>query len=214
MIIAIDGSAGSGKGTLAKNLSTKLNLMHLDTGVLFRIIASQAIDLGIHDEDEHLKELSRKLTIENVEAIKVIEKEKLKSEKISKRSSEIAKKSDIRNELVIFQRKYANYDKSAYNGIILDGRDIGTVVFPNADFKLFLDADIKIRAKRRTQELIHLNYKVIYQDILSDLKLRDERDINRSVGPLLKAKDAFFIDTGYKSENLVLQEALEFIKNN
>ena len=76
MIIAIDGSAGSGKGSLAKNLSTKLNLMHLDTGVLFRIIASQAIDLGIPDEDEHLKELSRKLTIENVEKIKVTEKEK------------------------------------------------------------------------------------------------------------------------------------------
>ena len=128
--------------------------------------------------------------------------------------SEIAIKTEVRNELVIFQRKYANYDKSAYNGIILDGRDIGTVVFPNADFKLFLDADIEIRAERRTQELIHLNYKVIYQDILSELKLRDERDINRSVGPLLKAKDAFFIDTGYKSENLVLQEALEFIKIN
>ena len=214
MIIAIDGSAGSGKGTLAKNLSKKLNLMHLDTGVLFRIIASQAIDLGIDNEDERLKELSKKLTIENVEKIKVTEKEKLKSEKISQKSSEIATKADIRNELIIFQRKYANYNKSIYNGIILDGRDIGTVVFPNADFKLFLDADIEIRAERRTQELIHLNYKVIYQDILSDLKLRDERDINRSVGPLLKAKDAFFIDTGYKSENLVLQEALEIIKIN
>ena len=214
MIIAIDGSAGSGKGSLAKNLSTKLNLKHLDTGVLFRIIASQAIDLGIDDKDERLKELSSKLTIENVEKIKVTEKEKLKSEKISQRSSEIAIKGDIRSELIIFQRKYANYDKSTYNGIILDGRDIGTVVFPNADFKLFLDADIEIRAERRTQELIHLNYKVIYQDILSELKLRDERDINRSVGPLLRAKDAFFIDTGYKSENLVLQEALEFIKIN
>ena len=214
MIIAIDGSAGSGKGTLAKNLSKKLNLKHLDTGVLFRIIASQAIDLGIDDKDERLKELSKKLTIENVEKIKVTEKEKLKSEKISQRSSEIAIKGDIRSELIIFQRKYAQYDKSTYNGIILDGRDIGTVVFPNADFKLFLDADIEIRAERRTQELIHLNYKVIYQDILSDLKLRDERDINRSVGPLLKAEDAFFIDTGWKSENLVLQEALEFIKFN
>ena len=160
MIIAIDGSAGSGKGTLAKNLSTKLNLQHIDTGVLFRIIASQAIDLGIENEDEHLKELSRKLTIEIVEKFRVTEKEKLKSEKISQRSSEIAIKTEVRNELVIFQRKYANYDKSAYNGIILDGRDIGTVVFPNADFKLFLDADIEIRAERRTQELIHLNYNL------------------------------------------------------
>ena len=214
MIIAIDGSAGSGKGSLAKSLSTKLNLNHLDTGILFRIIASQAIDLEIDNEDELLTELSKKLTIEDVEKIKFTEKEKLKSEKISQRSSEIALNASIRNELIIFQRKYANYDKSSYNGIILDGRDIGTVVFPNADYKIFLDADIEIRAERRTQELIHLNYKVIYQDILSELRLRDERDINRSVGPLLKAKDAFFIDTGYKSENLVLQEALEFIKIN
>ena len=214
MIIAIDGTAGSGKGSLAKNLSTKLNLNHLDTGVLFRIIACQAFNLEIDNEDERLTELSRKLTIENVEQFKVTEKEKLKSEKISQRSSEIAINKSVRNELINFQRKYENYDKSIYNGIVLDGRDIGTVVFPNADFKLFLDADIEIRAERRTQELIHLNYKVIYQDILSDLKLRDERDINRSVGPLLKAKDAFFIDTGYKSENLVLQEALEFIKIN
>ena len=214
MIIAIDGSAGSGKGSLAKSLSTKLNLNHLDTGILFRIIACQAIDLEIDNEDELLTELSKKLTIEDVEKIKFTEKEKLKSEKISQRSSEIALNASIRNELIIFQRKYANYDKSSYNGIILDGRDIGTVVFPNADYKIFLDADIEIRAERRTQELIHLNYKVIYQDILSELKLRDERDINRSVGPLVKAKDAFFIDTGYKSENLVLQEALEFIKIN
>ena len=90
MIIAIDGSAGSGKGSLAKNLSRKLNLNHLDTGVLFRIIACQAIDLKIDNEDERLIKLSRKLTIENVEKIKVTEKEKLKSEKISQRSSEIA----------------------------------------------------------------------------------------------------------------------------
>ena len=213
MIIAIDGSAGSGKGSLAKNLSKELKLNHLDTGVLFRIIACQAIDLEIDNEDERLTELSKNLTIQNVEKIKVIKKEKLKSEKISQRSSEIALNASVRNELIIFQKKYANYDKSNYNGIILDGRDIGTVVFPKADYKFFLDADIEIRAERRTQELIHLNYKVIYQDILSELKLRDERDINRSVGPLVKAKDAFFIDTGYKSENLVLQEALEFIKN-
>ena len=110
MIIAIDGSAGSGKGSLAKNLSNKLKLNHLDTGILFRIIACQAIDLEIDNEDELLTELSKKLTIEDVEKIKFTEKEKLKSEKISQRSSEIALNASIRNELIIFQRKYANYD--------------------------------------------------------------------------------------------------------
>ena len=105
MIIAIDGTAGSGKGSLAKNLSTKLNLNHLDTGVLFRIIACQAFNLEIDNEDERLTELSKKLTIENVEQFKVIEKEKLKSEKISQRSSEIATNKSVRNELINFQRQ-------------------------------------------------------------------------------------------------------------
>ena len=107
MIIAIDGSAGSGKGSLAKNLSTILNLNHLDTGVLFRIIACQAIDLKIDNEDKRLTELSKRLTIENVEKIKVTEKERLKSEKISQKSSEIAVNASVRNELIILQRKYA-----------------------------------------------------------------------------------------------------------
>ena len=210
MIIAIDGSAGSGKGTLAKNLSTKLNLKHLDTGVLFRIIALHAIDLGIDDEDEYLKELSRKLTIENVEKIKVTEKEKLKSEKISKRSSEIAIKSDIRNEIVIFQREYANYAKSTYNGIILDGRDIGTVVFPNADFKFFLYAKPEIRAKRRFSEINKDD--INYDSVLDNLNYRDITDSTRKIAPLKKAYDAHSIDVSDLSIDQVFEKVLSIIE--
>ena len=96
---------------------------------------------------------------------------------------------------------------------MLDGRDIGTKILPDADFKFYLDADIKIRAERRTQELIHLNYEVIYHDVLNDLISRDKRDKNRIEGPLKIAKDAFYIDTGNKSEEFVLQKALKFIKS-
>ena len=214
MIIAIDGTAGSGKGTLAKNLSSKLNLKHLDTGILFRIIASQAIKLNISNNDKRLIDLCKNLTDNRVKKTENYERENLRSNVVGKKASEIALNASIRSELINFQRKYIKFDKSLYNGVILDGRDIGTVVFPNADYKFFLDANVKIRAKRRTQELIHLNYKVIYHEVLNDLILRDEKDTNRTVGPLLKAEDAIFIDSSDKSEKTVLKEALKFIKFN
>lgn len=214
MIIAIDGTAGSGKGTLAKNLSSKLNLKHLDTGILFRIIASQAIKFNVSNNDKSLIDLCKNLTVDKVIETENCERKNLRSNIVGKKASEIALNTNIRNELINFQRKYINFDKSLYDGIILDGRDIGTVVFPNADYKFYLDANVKIRAKRRTQELIHLNYKVIYHDVLNDLILRDKQDSNRTVGPLLKAEDAILIDSSVKSEDEVLKEALKYIKIN
>ena len=214
MIIAIDGTAGSGKGTLAKNLSSKLNLKHLDTGILFRIIASQAIKFNISNNDKRLIDLCKNLTIDKVTKTENCERKNLRSNIVSKKASEIALNASIRNELINFQRKYIKFDKSLHNGIILDGRDIGTVVFPDADYKFYLDANVKIRAKRRTQELIHLNYKVIYHEVLNDLILRDKQDTNRTVGPLLKAEDAILIDSSIKSEDEVLKEALKYIKIN
>ena len=132
----------------------------------------------------------------------------IRSNEVSKNVSMISSFSFVRELMVDLQRQYA-VNKS----IIVEGRDIGTIVFPDADFKLFLDADIKIRAERRTQELIHLNYEVIYHDVLSDLICRDKRDKNRIEGPLKIAEDAFYIDTGNKSEECVLQKALKFIKS-
>ena len=214
MIIAIDGTAGSGKGTLAKNLSSKLNLKHLDTGILFRIIASQAIKFNISNNDKRLIALCRNLTVNKVIKTENCERKNLRSNIVGKKASEIALNTSVRNELVSFQRKYIEFDKSLYNGIIVDGRDIGTVVFPDADYKFYLDANVKIRAKRRTQELIHLNYKVIYHEVLNDLILRDKQDTNRTVGPLLKAEDAILIDSSAKSEDEVLKEALKYIKIN
>ena len=119
MIIAIDGTAGSGKGTLAKNLSSKLNLKHLDTGILFRIIASQAINFNISNNDKRLIDLCKNLTIDKVTKTENCERKNLRSNIVSKKASEIALNASIRNELINFQRKYIKFDKSLHNGIIL-----------------------------------------------------------------------------------------------
>ena len=212
MIIAIDGTASSGKGSLAKNLSLSLNLHHLDSGLFYRVLAYQAIKMGIERKID-LIELSKKLSIKKIIKIKKLAGENLRSTLISKKSSQIAPEKNIREALIKLQREYVDQFLISHDGVVIDGRDIGTVVFPDAKIKFYLDADIKIRAERRTQELIHLNYEVIYHDVLNDLICRDKRDKNRIEGPLKIAKDAFYIDTGNKSEEFVLQKALKFIKS-
>ena len=216
MIIAVDGTAASGKGSLAKNLSKSLNLLHLDTGILYRILAYKAVNFSHLKNEKYINNLinfAKNLTIKEVETIASNSNINLKSGIISQKSSEIAMFESVRKELTKLQRRFSKIKHSKHRGIVLDGRDIGTVVFPNAKFKFYLDADIKIRAKRRTEELIHLNYKVIYHEVLKDLIIRDERDKNRNIAPLRKADDAIFIDTSVKSEEKVLEEALDFINN-
>ena len=212
MIIAIDGTASSGKGSLAKNLSKSLNLHHLDSGLFYRVLAYQAIKMGIERKID-LIELSKKLSIKKIIKIKKLAGENLRSTLVSKKSSQIAPEKNIREALIKLQREYVNQFLISHDGVVIDGRDIGTIVFPDAKFKFYLDADIKIRAERRTQQLIHLKYKVIYHDVLNDLICRDKRDKKRVEGPLKKAKDAFYIDTGNKSEEFVLQEVLTIIKS-
>ena len=212
MIVAIDGTASSGKGSLAKNLSRFLNFHHLDSGIFYRVLAYQAINLKKNNKIDII-ELSKNLSINKIIEIKKLAGKNLRSTLISKKSSQIATEKNIRKVIIKLQREYVNQFLISNEGVVIDGRDIGTVVFPNADFKFYLDADINIRAERRTQQLIHLNFEVIYLDILNDLICRDKRDKDRIEGPLIKAEDAFYIDTGNKSEEIVLQKALEIIKN-
>ena len=212
MIIAIDGTAASGKGSLAKNLAKALSIYHVDTGIFYRVLANQALKLGIKNNSE-LINLAKILSVKKIINIRDTEGKNLKSSSISEKSSQIATDKNIRKVLIELQRQYVRQYVISHRGAVIDGRDIGSVVFPDADFKFYLDADIKIRAERRTQELIHLNYKVIYLDVSNDLIYRDERDKKRIEGPLMKVKDAYYIDTGNKSEELVLQKALKVIKN-
>ena len=212
MIIAIDGTAASGKGSLAKNLAKVLNIYHVDTGSFYRVLASLAIKLGIENSKE-LINLAKNLSVKKLIEVRDAEGKNLKSSLISEKSSQIATDKNIRKVLIELQRQYVKQHIISHSGAVIDGRDIGSVVFPDANFKFYLDADIKIMAERRTQELIHLNYKVIYLDVLNDLISRDERDKKRAEGSLKKVKDAYYIDTGNKSEEFVLKKALKVIKN-
>ena len=210
MIVAIDGTASSGKGTLARELSEKLNLKYLDTGILYRIIGKEILTLNNQRLITKTSiSIAKNLTWEKVNSY---DKNQLRSLEVSDAASRIAKIEPLRKELINFQREFTKIKLNGYNGSILDGRDIGTIILPNADFKFFLDAKPEVRAKRRTQELIELNYKSIYQEVLDDLIKRDERDKLREVSPLIRSDDAFYIDTTLKSMDEIVEIALDFIK--
>ncbi len=194
MIIAIDGPSGSGKSSIAKKIAKKLNVSHLDTGAMYRLFA-----LKMKKENKEVKELLSNLDIK-------IEKEKfyldgkdvsleIRENEISKLASKLSKLYEVRDYMVSLQRKISQ-DKD----IVLDGRDIGTVVFPNANFKFFITASPEIRAKRRYLEDKSIDYETILKDIIK----RDEQDTNRKYAPLKKADDAILINT----DNLTLEEVV------
>ena len=210
MIIAVDGTAGSGKGTLSKELSKVLKLKHLDTGLLYRAVSLEIINLKI---DKKNFELNAIKVAESFSWKKLNEfnHNLLRSSEVSNLASSLAKISKVRKSLLTFQRKFAYTNFRGYNGTILDGRDIGSVILPYANYKFFLDADLKIRAKRRTQELIEQGNQVFENQVLKDMAKRDKTDKTRKNAPLIKANDAFFIDTSYKSIKEVLGIALKVI---
>ena len=204
-VIAIDGTAGSGKGTLAKKIAKVLNFDHLDTGLLYRILAYEFLKLN--KDFKMLKEININLNI-------LLDKKKIKlmnlrSEEITKISSEIAKLKFVRQKLISLQRKFANNPPSGI-GSVIDGRDITSVITPNAEIKFYIDADVKIRAERR---LSQLDLPVSsYSEILKDLIQRDFQDKKRKISPLIKTADSQFIDTSKINESEVLIKAIEHIK--
>ena len=204
-VIAIDGTAGSGKGTLAKKIAKVLNFDHLDSGLLYRILAYEFLKLN-----KNLK-LLREI---NIDLNIFLDKKKIKlmnlrSEKITKISSEIAKLEFVRKKLISLQRKFANYPPNGI-GSVIDGRDITSVITPNAEIKFYIDADVKIRAERR---LLQLNLPVSsYSKILKELIQRDFQDKRRKISPLIKTEDSQFIDTSKINESEVLTKAIDHIK--
>src|SRR5579859_4947116 len=185
MIIAIDGPAASGKGTLAKRLAAHYGYRHLDTGVIYRAVAHALLSAGADLKDEALAvKAARELdpgTFENPA---------LKSQKIGTAASVVSAIPRVREALVEFQRQFAGQPP----GAVLDGRDIGTVICPNAEVKIFVVADPKIRAHRRTLEARSRGEEVDEAAILADILARDERDQNRAVAPLKPAADAYLLD--------------------
>lgn len=209
MIIAVDGSAASGKGTLSKRLADHFNLAHLDTGSLFRALALQLLNAGtkidIIDENQAIEESARlDLGLCSVPEIR--------TDRVASLASKVAILPEVRANLLTLQRNFAN-DPPHGNGAVLDGRDIGSVVVPETPIKLFIDAKLEVRAERRFKELLHAGQSVTFCDVLEDMRERDQRDRNRSVAPLRAADGAKTIDTSTMDADKVFAVALDHVKH-
>jgi len=207
MIIAIDGSAASGKGTLAKRLAADLGFDYLDTGALYRAVALSLLKAGADGDNINEKQaviLSASLDLE------LTQSPEIRNDRIASLASQVAALGPVRAELLTLQRAFAATPPHG-NGAVLDGRDIGTIVLPNADLKFFIDADIDIRAERRTKELLQAGQSVMFRDVLAEMQARDDRDRTRSVAPLRAADDAITIDTSSMDAAAVLALALSHI---
>lgn len=205
--IAIDGPAGAGKSTIAKKVAEKLGLIYVDTGAMFRGIALFMTEKGINaDETERIKgelenikldiiyENGRQQIILNDKNIS----EQIRKPEISKAASAFATIPEVRAKLLNLQRELA-----ARRPVVMDGRDIGSKVLPKAAVKIYLTADVRVRAERRYKELTEKDEKVNLDDIIADIKDRDEQDMNRAVSPLIQAEDAVLVDTSTLSINEV-----------
>ena len=197
MIIAIDGTAASGKGTLAKKLAARLGLAHLDTGALYRITGQMLHQNGISPEEITPENAAK--AAENLD-ISLMNDPSIRTAKAGEMASLVAALPDVRVALQSFQRNFAHTPPpsesgQAVNGAVLDGRDIGTVILPDADVKFFVDAALDIRANRRFDELTAAGEDTDFETVRTALAARDDRDKNRETSPLIPAADAVMVDT-------------------
>lgn len=207
MIIAIDGPAAAGKGTLAKRIAAEFGYAYLDTGSLYRAVALSLLKAGVDPADEAAAgKVSANLDLS------VTEDPALRAEATGSAASVVAAMPVIRSNLLKFQRNYASNPPGGEKGSVLDGRDIGTVVCPDADLKLFVTASAEERARRRTAEMEERGIGADYAAILADVKARDERDMNRAEAPLKPAEDALLLDTTELDIDAVFLRAVQFIK--
>ncbi len=202
MIIALDGPAASGKGTLARRIAAHHGLSHLDTGLLYRAIARALIDAGERLDDE-----ARAVAAARGLALTDFDEDKLRGREMGEAASIVAAIPAVRAALLDMQRAFA----ARPGGAVLDGRDIGTVISPDADVKIFVTAAPETRANRRALELAGRGEKVDYAAVLDDIRKRDERDSSRSSAPLVKATDAVTLDTTNLDIDAALTAALQIV---
>lgn len=215
IVITVDGPSGAGKGTLCHALADKLGFDFLDSGAIYRILALAAVKHGIDFENElALAELGRNLNVkfvpENNEIQVILDGEnvgdKIRTAEAGQNASKIAVYPQVREALLQRQR-----DFRSSKGLIADGRDMGTVVFPDAEIKFFLDASAEERTKRRVKQLQEKGFNANFDEILAEIKERDFRDRNRPVAPLVPAKDAMILDSTHLSIEEVIHQALDYI---
>ena len=217
-IVAIDGPAGSGKGTVTKIIADTLNLINIDTGATYRCVALETINKNVKLEETDkiiklLDEIKIEFKRENGEFKYLLNDEdvtsRIRQTDVNKIVSQVSSIPEVRYKMVDLQRKIAeNKD------VIMEGRDIGTYVFPNANVKIYLDASVDVRAKRRYKESLEKGLDVTYEDIYNNIKMRDENDMNKPIGALKKAEDAIYLDTSSltidevskKLEQIILEE--------
>jgi cytidylate kinase len=214
-VVTIDGPAGVGKGTLAKELAQMFGFNYLDSGAVYRALSVKALKEQIQLDDlAQLVELARQLSLEfpqdqnfaahiegeNIDA-------SLRSEECSSYASQVAVLSEVRKELLALQRRF-----QASPGLVADGRDLGTVVFPQAEVKIFLDASCEERAQRRYKQLIDQGISANFEQLSDGIRERDERDRSRSTAPLVAAKDAMVIDSTKMSIETVVSSSAAYVR--
>ena len=194
--IAIDGPAAAGKGTISKAVAAHFMMAHLDTGLLYRAVGAQVIA-----GSDPLK-VAQSLQAED------LQRPGLRTAEVAQAASQVAVMVDVRAELLEFQRRFARRD----GGAVLDGRDIGTVILPDAEVKLFVTADATIRAQRRYKELLEGGFTTSFEQVLSDVLARDTRDRGRATAPMVVAADAVVIDTSDMSMETAIAAAISAVQ--
>jgi len=222
VIIAIDGPAGSGKSSTAKAVATRLEALYIDTGAMYRAVAVYSLRNNLSPEDAAFSGMLENIEVDlrssdtgivvmlNGEDVS----EEIRSSAASNMSSRVSKRADVRKHLVFLQRKMASEASSRGVSVVMEGRDIGTVVFPNAEFKFFLTANSSVRAERRAKEMRLKGLKVDSGELLKEIEERDDRDASRDISPLRIAEDAIELDTSDLSFENQVENILERIRGN
>ena len=213
MIVAVDGPAGSGKGTVTKRIEKELGFLNLDTGATYRCVALQVLRENVKlDDEEKIIKIANDIDIkiDNTGDTDIIllngedVSKEIRTKEVTEVVSQISSIIPVRERMVEVQRNLAKG-----KNVIVEGRDIGTVVFPNADVKIYLDASEEVRAKRRYEENVQNGINTTYEEVLENVKMRDYNDMHKKFGALKKADDAIIID----STSLTIDQVVENIKN-